>query len=100
MKSKLRVVCGCLLVACVSSAPAWGQAQPQRQQRRPATRPAQREQADQPWIKGGDASTIGFINRHEGFLKDLKAHDGKVGILFVGDSITDGWRGGGKEVFN
>jgi len=99
MASKFHLICGCLLAACVTSAPAFAQQQPQ-QQRRPATRPAPREQADQPWIKGGDAQTIGFINRHEGFLKDLKAHDGKVGILFVGDSITDGWRGGGKEVFN
>jgi lysophospholipase L1-like esterase len=78
--------------------PAWGQ-QEQRPVRRPATRPAPKETADQPWIKGGDGQTIGFINRHEGFLKDLKAMNGKVGILFVGDSITDGWRGSGKAVF-
>ena len=99
MSSRLKAICGCLLAGCVMSAPSWGQQAP-AQQRRPATRPAPKEQADQPWIKGGDGQTIGFINRHEGFLKDLKAHDGKVGILFVGDSITDGWRGSGKEVFN
>ena len=34
-------------------------------------------------------------------LQDLKAKHGKVGILFVGDLITDGWRGGkGKEIFD
>lgn len=40
----------------------------------------------------------GFLARHEGFLKDLKAKDGKVDLLLVGDSITDGWRNGGKNV--
>ena len=43
----------------------------------------------------------GFVKRHEGFLQDLKAKQGKVGILFVGDLITDGSRGGkGKEIFD
>jgi len=67
---------------------------------RAARPPAKKEAADQPAVKG-DANdpNNGFLKRHEGFLKDLKAKDGKVGILFVGDSITDGWRGGGKEVF-
>jgi lysophospholipase L1-like esterase len=102
MGSRLHGICGCLLVACFAAVPTWGQQQQQqeqRPQRRPATRPAPKETADQPWIKGGDPQTIGFINRHEGFLRDLKATNGKVGILFVGDSITDGWRGSGKEVF-
>jgi lysophospholipase L1-like esterase len=98
MASRFQVLCGCLITACVTSAPVFGQQQPQ-QQRRPATRPAQTEKADQPWIKDGGPGTIGFVSRHEGFLNDLKAHDGKVGILFVGDSITDGWRGRGKDVF-
>ena len=40
-----------------------------------------------------------WVKRHEGFLQDLKSHNGKVELLFVGDSITDGWRGGGKKVF-
>ena len=66
---------------------------------KPAKAPAKHEAADEPAIKGPNDPSNGFLKRHEGFLKDLKAHDGKVGILFVGDSITDGWRGGGKEVF-
>jgi lysophospholipase L1-like esterase len=37
-------------------------------------------------------------NRHEEFLKVAKA--GGVDLLFVGDSITDGWRGGGKAVWD
>jgi len=63
----------------------------------------QHEAADQPAPKhdktNPDEPDKGFVSRHEGFLKDLKAKDGKVGILFVGDSITDGWRGRGKDVF-
>src|SRR5579863_8794669 len=37
-------------------------------------------------------------NRHEEFLKIAKA--GGVDLLFLGDSITDGWRGGGKAVWD
>jgi len=110
MKNRFQVWCGCVLTASLVAVPAFGEQQQstaapqqQQQQRRPATRPAgPREQADQPWIKGGDGQTIGFINRHEGFLKDLKETNGNVGILFVGDSITDGWRNknsGAYEVF-
>ena len=40
-----------------------------------------------------------WVKRHEGFLQDLKSHNGKVELLFVGDSITDGWRNGGRKVF-
>jgi len=35
--------------------------------------------------------------RHEGFLAIAKKGD--IDILFMGDSITDGWRTGGKAVF-
>jgi lysophospholipase L1-like esterase len=31
--------------------------------------------------------------RHEGFLADIKKMNGKISLVFVGDSITDGWRG-------
>lgn len=36
-------------------------------------------------------------NRHEEFLKVAKA--GGIDLLFVGDSITDGWRSAGKAVW-
>src|SRR5437660_837006 len=36
--------------------------------------------------------------RHEGFLAVAKK--GGIEVLFLGDSITDGWRGRGKEVWN
>ena len=37
--------------------------------------------------------------RHEGFLADIKKMGDKIDLVFVGDSITDGWRGGGKAVW-
>src|SRR5947208_11036611 len=37
-------------------------------------------------------------NRHDEFLKVAKA--GGVDLLFVGDSITDGWRSTGKSVWD
>lgn len=33
----------------------------------------------------------GWVNRHEGFVAEAKK--GNAEILFMGDSITDGWRG-------
>ncbi len=37
----------------------------------------------------------GWIKRHEGFNELAKKGD--IDLVFIGDSITDGWRGGGKE---
>lgn len=31
--------------------------------------------------------------RHEAFLADIKKMEGKIDVVFLGDSITDGWRG-------
>jgi len=40
-------------------------------------------------------------NRHEQFLKDKakQLEAGAIQVVFTGDSITDGWRGGGKKVW-
>lgn len=38
-----------------------------------------------------------WIERHNGFV--ARARDGGVDVLFVGDSITDGWRNRGKEMW-
>ncbi len=48
-----------------------------------ATKPAPREAN---WVK-----------RHDGFVEIAKKGD--VDLLFIGDSITDGWRGKGKDVW-
>jgi lysophospholipase L1-like esterase len=39
-----------------------------------------------------------WVARHEGFVK--QAQQGGVDILFMGDSITDFWRGRGSNVWN
>jgi len=91
------LVVGLFAGGAFAQAPAAQQQPAQQQPARPAA-PA-REPADVPKIKGADDPSNAFLKRHEGFLKDLKEKNGKVGILFVGDSITDGWRNRGKEVF-
>jgi len=53
------------------------------------------------WAQKGPTTTIPVQkdpNRHEEFLKVTKA--GGIDLLFVGDSITDGWRGGGKAIWD
>lgn len=39
-----------------------------------------------------------WVARHEGFLAEAKS--GKFEVVFIGDSITDGWRKKGLEVWN
>ena len=43
-------------------------------------------------------SPTNWVARHEGFLAE--ARQGKYDLVFVGDSITDGWRKRGLEVWN
>jgi beta-glucosidase len=38
-----------------------------------------------------------WINMHESFLE--RAREGDIDLLFLGDSITAGWNGGGKEAW-
>lgn len=47
--------------------------------------------------KDGKTPQAGFVKRHEGFLDIAKK--GGVDVVFFGDSITDGWRGSGKDVW-
>jgi lysophospholipase L1-like esterase len=92
-----------LLAVSTVGAPAAAEAQEQTAAptARPARPPARKEPADVPAIKGDPNDPNNrFLKRHEGFLQDLKAANGKVGVLFVGDSITDGWRRAGKATFD
>lgn len=41
----------------------------------------------------------GWMNRHEQFNKNAQANQGNVDLIFVGDSITQGWEGRGKDVW-
>ncbi len=43
------------------------------------------------------ATPTNWVARHEGFLREAKA--GKVEVVFIGDSITDGWRRRGGAVW-
>jgi lysophospholipase L1-like esterase len=38
-----------------------------------------------------------WLDRHNGFVEE--AHAGGIDLLFIGDSITDGWRTRGKEIW-
>ncbi len=72
-------------------------AEPAAAQAKPAVaaQPRPKESATEP--KPRDAN---WVKRHEGFLKEVKELAGKVDLLFVGDSITDGWRRTGKAVWD
>ncbi len=43
-------------------------------------------------------SGVRFMQLHESFLK--RAQAGDIDLLFLGDSITEGWAGRGKDVWN
>jgi lysophospholipase L1-like esterase len=60
----------------------------------PKKAPAPKESATEP--RPRDAK---WMQRHENYLKEVKEKAGKVDVLFVGDSITDGWHNPGKKVW-
>src|SRR2546426_11969937 len=37
--------------------------------------------------------------RHQAFLEDIQKKQGMIDTVFLGDSITDGWRGKGAKVW-
>ena len=85
---------GVLAFAQVVSFPAQARAlQPPDAPVRPAP-----EQADVPAPKLGRDGQIEsrFEQHHEAFLK--RGKEGKIGVLFLGDSITEGW-GNAKDVW-
>ncbi len=54
---------------------------------------AERRTVEYPWM-----SVDRWNQMHEGFLKRSK--EGPVDVLFLGDSITEGWGGAGREVWD
>lgn len=50
-------------------------------------------------VRGEDQPNLAVVptvknpERHEAFLADIKKMEGKIDVVFLGDSITDGWRG-------
>lgn len=65
----------------------------------PSTRPA----TSQPASKPANAAVVavprdaGWVKRHEGFVAEAKK--GTAEVVFLGDSITDGWAGAGRNVW-
>lgn len=47
----------------------------------------------------GDALTPVENSRHTKFLEDIRQRNGKVGLVLIGDSITDFWPGKGKDSY-
>jgi beta-glucosidase len=41
----------------------------------------------------------GWMNRHESFNQKVQANQGNIDLVFIGDSITQGWEGRGKMVW-
>jgi lysophospholipase L1-like esterase len=54
--------------------------------------------ADNPATKAAPRGDAGWKKRHAAFLERSK--QGNCDVLFVGDSITQGWEGSGKDVWN
>ncbi len=65
----------------------------------PMAPPGPPESADVAAPKRGPDGAIqpGFQAAHESFLK--RGKEGKIGVLFLGDSITAGWKGSGAGVW-
>ena len=57
-------------------------------------KPAKEDEASTPAVKKDNGN---FLKRHEAFV--ARAKEGNVKVLFLGDSITAGWAGAGKEVW-
>jgi len=71
------IVLACVLTALAAGSPSWAQT---------ATKPESKapESTTKPVPRTG-----AWMTRHEGFLK--RAKQGHIDLLFLGDSITDGW---------
>jgi len=57
-------------------------------------KPAKEDEASTPAAKKDNGN---FLKRHEAFV--ARAKQGNVKVLFLGDSITAGWAGAGKDVW-
>lgn len=75
-----------LLLFAFAAALPFSVAQPAAAPAAPAAAPALPVDASAPIAK---TDTGAFLKRHESFL--ARAKEGPVGLLFLGDSITDGW---------
>ncbi len=79
MHSKRSLILAWLVLPCLLAPYTWGQDQPQHAAVRPQPRQGQ------------------WMNRHQQFNDRVK--QGNVDLIFIGDSITQGWEGAGKEIW-
>lgn len=42
----------------------------------------------------------GWVKRHESFNRKVQENQGAIDLIFVGDSITQGWEGSGRDVWS
>src|SRR5687767_8720610 len=84
-------------VVIAQQAPA--QPAPARPAQPAAPNPNRHQPADvaAPKIGEDGQPQKGFMDRHEQFVQ--RARQGNVDVLFLGDSITAGWNGAGREVW-
>ena len=77
--------------------------EPKKPESQTTSKPAElKDEPSVPSIKGANNPKNGFLKRHAGFLKDKESllKEGPIEMVFIGDSITDGWRGSkGKAIF-
>jgi lysophospholipase L1-like esterase len=86
-------------IAILAAAVIWA-AQPAIVQ--PADRPADQQAGQPPTATPSLRTDQWWTERHEAFNARAKqGHEkGDIGIVFLGDSITEGWLGAGKEVWD
>jgi lysophospholipase L1-like esterase len=56
-----------------------------------------KDEKPNPAAKASDRKDKGWVSRHEKFLAQTKK--GGIDVVFLGDSITQGWEGSGKKVW-
>ena len=95
---RLQTVCAATgLLALASAFPFITQAAPAEKTAAPARKAQEPADASAPKI-GGDGQIEGrFQQMHQAFLR--RGKEGKIGVLFLGDSITEGWNGS-KDVWD
>ncbi len=96
--------CAVVSLACLIAGPIlFAQAPVAAPTSAPTTQPSGRQSptiaAPKAW---NENAYKGFMARHAGFLKDKEAAlaKGPIQFVLIGDSITDGWRSGGKAALN
>jgi lysophospholipase L1-like esterase len=90
LRSMRKITCAFLLILSLLATSAFAQTT------KPAAAAPEPADVAAPKMKNGEIEPT-FQKMHESFLK--RGKEGKIGVLFLGDSITQGWSGSGKDVW-